>query len=422
MKSKFILSIAVVLIAGVFVANGIYGSKIATKIETQLNEKMAKNELPVAIVYSKIKVNPLFSKVNIADVSVADIGGNVTFKCEDLNIDISYDEALRLAESTEFEEVNSLKLTFIESEFHVAESKILVKLKDLSIDFDGHLSKADFEQLNSDFPDTKQELEFSFSGMKVTLPDGYAGIPPFSALQEQFSEIDRGNCNMVFLPATHELNIEDFTVESPVISYKGSTRFNYSGNGLNDFRMQMAKMNAELRLQPKDINWDDKNGGEGEFSLKNFNLQTNSQVHFDKNSLPEGEMKLVVEKLKINYNDKQNSSRGGLLNLSVKDFDVDKLEVNYKLTDTKLELTDTKIKSSLMDATVFADVNMNASNPANSDINKAEIKVEHLTADLATMLNAFEQQMGKELPRENGVIILELSGKLGSPKIKGFEF
>lgn len=418
MKTKIVLPIVIVFIAAVFVANGIYGNKIAKEIDIQLKAKIAKNELPVSIVYSEVKVNPLFSKVNIASVSVSDLETNVIFKCKQLDIDIPYDEALRLAESTEFEEIYSLKLDFVEPEFEG--SGILVELKDLKIDFDGHLRKADFENLQSQFPDKKQELKFSFSDLKMQLPEGTLKVHPFSDLQDQFTAFDNGSYSMVFNPEEKEIKVKQFTIESPVISYKGNTTFSYAGNGLNDFKPKTAAVKADLLFEPKDFEWEDKKGGKGEFSLAKLSFKTNSQVSFDSKSFPQGEMKLNIERLKINLEDQKKG--GSMLNLSINNLDLEKLELNYLMTDKKLSITNSQIKSSLIDATVFADVAMDSSNPTNSEINKAQVKVSSLSPDLEKMLNGFEQQMGKELPREDGVIVLDLSGKLARPTIKGFEF
>ncbi len=422
MKTKIVLPIVILLIVAVFVTNGIYGNKIAKEIDLQLKSKIAKNELPVAIIYSEVKVNPLFSKVKIVDISVSDLADKMSFKSKELDIDITYQEALRLAESNDFEEIYSLKLRFVEPTFAVSESDIFVEMQDLTVDFNGHLTKADFENIQSRFPHKKQELEFSFSKLKMNLAEGYLNVPPFSELQKQFTEMDKGSYTLVFLPETNELNIKQFSIESPVISYKGNTTFKYVGNGLNNFKPQTAEMNADLLFHPKDIKWEDRNGGKGEFSLKKLEFKTNSRMNFDSRTFPEGEMKLIVEKLKLDYKDENNSGGSGIFQLPVNNIDVEKLEVNYKMTDEKLRITDTQIKSSLIDASVFADVSMNASNPANSDINKAELKVKNLSPELEEMLHGFEQQMGKDLPREDGVIVLELSGKFGSPKIKGFEF
>lgn len=133
-------------------------------------------------------------------------------------------------------------------------------------------------------------------------------------------------------------------------------------------------------------------------------------------------MKLEIENLKINYGEQKNSNGASSFNFSMNNLDLEKLDLNYALTNEKLKIADSEIKSSIIDATVFADVSMNSSNPANSNINEAQVKVMKLSPELQEMVTGLEQQMGKELPKEDGVIVLELTGKLGSPKIRGFEF
>jgi hypothetical protein len=423
MKAKIILPVVVVIfLVALFIANRIYGNKIANEIDFQLKSKIEKNEFPASIVYSEVNVNPLFSKVQIVGVSVSDTKENVSFKCNELNIDIPYKEALRLAESNEFEEMYSVKLNFVQPKIEYADSKILVEMNDLIVDFDGHLTSADFENIQTTFPAEKQNLEFSFTKLKLNMPAANVGRPPLSELQKQFTEFDKGSYSLAFNPETKELNVKQFAIESPVVSYKGNTVFTYDGNGLNDFKPKTAELESDLLFQPKDIDWEDEKGGKGEFSLAKLSFKTNSHIAFENQIFPEGEMKLNIEKLKINFDDKKSGNGGGLFNLSMNNIEMDKLELNYLLSAEKLSITDSKIKSSLIDATVFADVNMDRSNPANSNINEAQIKVKSLSADLEKMLSGFERQMGKELPREDGVIVLELTGKLARPTIKGFEF
>jgi len=422
MKTKIILPVIVVLFVAVLVANGIYGARIAKEIDANLKSMIAENELSGEITYLKVKVNPLFSKVRIAEVNVAVTDENGSFSCESVDIDVPYKEVLRWTESEELEEINSFKITLVKPQLNGREAGVSVEFSDLVVDFDGELSKADFENLAVQFPDKKQKIELSFSDLKVKFPENGVRAPLISQLQEQFSDIDAGNYTLVYNPDSKEINVPEFSIESPVISYNGHALFKYEGNNSREFKPKTVDMKSSMRLEPKHFEWEDENGGKGEFQLDKLVFNTNTNVSFDNKTFPQGDMNIDLKNLVVNY-DKGNVNNGNsMLNLSVKDLDIKSLKFNYHMDKEKLSITDSRIESSLLEADIYAEVDIDDSNPANSIITEAKVTVHKLGPDLEKLVSGLEMQMGKELPRENGAIVLELSGKLGRPTIKGFEF
>lgn len=421
MKSKIILPLSILLLVAVMLANRIYGNKVAKEIDTQLKAKISQSELPVSVSYSKVKVNPLFSNVKIIGVSISDLKNNGKFQCKSMVFDIPYNEALRLLESTEFEEINSFRVKFVQPELFGKDSVVFATLKDMKVGFEGHLTKADFENLSEHFPDQNQELQFSFSGLKIHMTGDLYNQRTVSEFLNQFTEIDKGSYTIVYLSESGELDIQEFSIKSPVLFYKGNATFNFDGRSIHDFMPVRTKMEASLLLHPNDFEWEDKDGNKGKFSMDKLQFDSNSTVSFKNKGFPEGEMKLEVVDLKMNYGGDKNNNGRSMLNLSFNNLDIQKLDFNYLLNDKKLSITNSQIISSLIEATVFADVDMDQMNPANSTIKEATVRVKKLAPDLEKLLNRFEQQMGKDLPREDGVIVLELSGKLAQPTIKGFE-
>ena len=422
MKTKIVLTVIVALLVVVVVANQILGNKMAREIDLALQAKLEKNELPVTIDYAKITVNPLFTQVKVYSLSVSAPEEEGTFSCKHIDIDIPYKEALRLAESSEFEMLNSLKIKLVQVRFVSDDASNSIEFGDLVADFKGQLTKADFENLDTRFPDKKQELSLSFSELKLNLRDKIYQNPPFSQLMVQLTAIDKGSYKLVYQPEKKELDIREFSIESPVISYKGHATFNYEGDGSSDFKPVAADMETTLSFQPKKFEWEDKKGGKGEFELKKLLFSTKSNVLFDQKTFPQGDMKLEIENLSIHYTEKGNKQTGSMLNFSLSNLDVEKLDVNYRLTNDKLSISDSRLKSSFLDADLYADVDIDSTNPANSTIVEAKLRAHNLSPELEKMLTGFERQMGKELPREDDVIVLELTGKLAKPTIKGFEF
>ncbi|MFV0590269.1 MAG: hypothetical protein ACK5M7_02705 [Draconibacterium sp.] len=421
MKTKIILPTIIVLFAAILVANGIYGRKVAKEIDSNLQEKIAEKDLPADITYSAIKVNPLCSKVKFEDVSISDPESKGSFKCKMLNLDIPYKEVLRWTKSEGLEEINSFELTLVEPQIIGDGSGPSVDFSELVVDFDGQLSKADWENLETRFPAEKQKIEVTFSDMKVNFPMKGLNHPLLSELQKQFSDIEAGSYKLAYLPESHEIDIIEFSIESPVISYKGNALFKYEGNNASEFKPRTVDMKTAMRLEPKHFEWEDENGGKGDFRLDKLVFNTNTSVSFDNKAFPQGDMNIDLKNLVVNYDKGNANKRNSMLNLSVKDLDIKSLKFNYHLDKEKLSITDSRIESSLLEADIYADADVDNSNPANSTIKEAKVTVHKLGPDLEKLVNGFEQQMGKKLPRENGAIVLELSGKLGRPTIKGFE-
>ena len=421
MKTKIILPVIVVLFVAVLVVNGIYGARIAKEIDANLKSLIAENELSGEITYSKVKVNPLFSKVRIAEVNVAVTDESGSFSCESVDIDVPYKEVLRWTESEELEEIKSFKITLVKPQLNGREAGVSVEFSDLVVDFDGELSKADFENLAVQFPDKKQKIELSFSDLKVKFSGNVVRTPLISQLQEQFSNIDAGSYTLVYNPDSKEINVPEFLIESPVISYKGHALFKYDGNNASEFKPKALETETAMRLEPKRFKWEDENGGKGEFQLDKLVFNTNTSISFDNRSFPQGDMNIDVKNLIINYNGGNTNRGNSMMNLSFKDLDIKSLKFNYHLDKEKLSITDSRIESSLLEADIYAEADIDDSNLANSTINEAKITVHKLGPDLEKLVSALEMQMGKELPRENGAIVLELSGKLLRPTIKGFE-
>lgn len=421
MKTKIILVVLLVLVVAVFTGNWIYGNKMAKQIDAELKTKISKNELPVSISYASISVNPLFSKVKIGKFSMADMEQSVSLNCEEIELDISYKEALRLSESTTFEELNALKIQFNDVEYVVSSPEAIFTVDNVAIDFDGHLTSSDFENINHSFPKEKQKIELTFSNLKVNNKLQSNQKTPFSELQAQISNIDKGKYTVLFNPESKEIEIEDFYLSSSVFTTESNALLRYSGNGFSDFKMISAKMNADYLLKPKDIHWGDEDNG-GDFSLSKLSVSADLTMNFDRPNLPEGSISFLAKGLKTSSKGAQSAFSLPFPGLSFEKFDAEKLSINYKLQDGRLTIRDTELKSSLIEATMEADVVIDKNNSMASRIDKAKLVIDKLSPELESSVADLERQLGKTLPRTNNLITLEISGNINNPKIKGLEF
>lgn len=416
MKTKIFLGVLFLLLACVLIGNTIFGNKMSKELDRELKAKMAENELPVSIEYAELKVNPLFSQVSVTDFLVTDHKDIRTFSCPEIEIDIPYDEALRLVEEGRFEELYAVKLNFNHPKIESTKAKLVLEMNDLVIDFNGHLTMADIENLDATFPKKKQRLNVSLSKLMVKVPELF-GKAPFAGLIEQLTEIDKASYSIEFIPEEKKIDLRNFDIRSSILKYTGNSSVNYVGDGLKNFKATTTESMAEMIVEPEDFSWS-QGDGNGEFSMDKLFVKSRTSFDLEKMTLPEGEIKIELEKLKLNSDEQKKKP----FNMSLNNLEVEKLDLNYALRDNKLSITDTEIMSSELEATIFANVDMDESMPANSTIKEATVKVKSLSPYLQQMVKMLEMQMGKELPREDSTIVLELSGKLMRPTIRGFEF
>ena len=371
------------------------------------------------ISYASVNVNPLFAKVKLADFEVSNPDKSLTLKSNEIEFDISAKEALRLSENTSFEELNSLKILLKEVEL-VAETKGGITVENITIDFDGHLTNADIDKFFEEFPTEKQALEFSFTDLKVNHLAESGKNSAATEILEQLSNIDKGTCKILFDPDSKDIIIEDLSLSSKVITTSSNATLNYSGNGASDFKMLNAKIKADYAVKPKDVHWGQE-GNSSDISLKRLSVKADFTVNFEKPSFPEGTISFLAEGLKA-------SSKGQpvvslpLPGASIDELDIRKFSINYKLNNNKLTISNTELQSSAIDAEFNTDVTIDRENAEKSEINSAKLVINNLSPVLEGVISNIEGQMGKELPRENNKITIEITGSLGSPKIKGLEF
>ncbi len=273
------------------------------------------------------------------------------------------------------------------------------------------------------FPKEKQTLELSFSNLKVNnnIPANYKTAA--GELQKQLSNVDKGKCKLIYNPDSKHIIVKDLLLSSNVLKASSNTTLNYSGNGTSDFKMISANIKTDYNFEPKSIHWGD--GGNGtDISLSKLSIAADISMNFERPGLPEGTISFLTKGLKAS---KQGGNGGPVFSLpipgaSFEKLDMEKLSVNYKLVDNRLTISDTELKSSLIDAKLEADVLIDKNNTKDSKINNAKFVVNKLSPELEEIVKSMEKQTGKTLPRENNQITFEITGSLSNPKIKGLEF
>lgn len=422
MKARIITSLIVLLVLAVLVGNWIYGKKVATELDKQLQDNIENNELPLLISYSGVTVNPLFSKVVLKDFNVSDLDSNVSFNSEAVQLHISIKEARRLSKEPEINDIKSFEVQFKKSVLPFPENMGEIALDNLTIDFDGHLTKADFENLSETFPSEKQSLKVSLSNLDVANLNFGSQPSAITELQKQLSSIDEGKVKVILDPKSKEILLNELSLSSPKLKSSSNIAIHYSGEGADDFKPLTAIVKTDHKTEPIDIHFD-QGGNTVDFSLTSLAIASDFMIDFEKPSaLPVGKISFLTEGLMAN----SPAGSGSIISLpipgaSVDELDIERFSINYELKDDNLKISDTELISTLIGAELNADVSLDLVNQQNSTINNALLVIHKLSPELEGVVAMIEGQSGKKLPRVDDKITLEITGTLGSPKIKGFE-
>ena len=425
MNRKVILVIAI-LVMGVMAGNWIYGNILAKKIEERLEERVKLLSDDLQLQIDKVKVNPLLSKLQFKGLSITSLDGNELAFAKELMLDMPYKEAMRLLKSKEFEELKSLKLkckdlsVYIES----AEDKLLAK--ELIIDFDGHLTKEDIEQLDTAFPDIDQQLRINATELSLAQTPWMNALGFTPEQIKQFNKVDELSMDVSFKSNKQKFEIKDFHIYSPLLSVKSNGNLSYSGEGLDNMVTLRTQSSFDIQLNKTGITWGDAESS-GKYTLGKLHMKADGVVNYvdDKPVIESQTTAFLLEDLLLEYSGKKKAqleAKTALLGLKMDKVKLDRLAINSSLNDQKLIIDNSEIQSSLLDATLNARVDINAIAPAISQIKHGKLVVSNLQPGLQNALSTFELMTGQSLPRDGESIVLDMSGPVTRPNIKGFRY
>lgn len=428
MKVKIIAGVVVLLFVSIFVGNWIVGNKVAEEIDAELRDKISKMDLPLLLTYSDIGVNPLLSKVNIKTISISDDRRTGKLNCDDIAIKISYGDALELIKSNKLENIKSFQITLKTPSFQEFSTNSEISFDDITFDFDGHITKKMIMEIEQDFPKEKQHLELSFSNLKFDFPEIFRELMLTSDLQNQISKVDNANISLSYLPDSKELLIENLSISTPIISLQYFGRIKYNGNNPTNYRPSQFDIETNISITPSNLEWGDP-GETGRFSFSKISTSGKTSLKltnggFLEEQIPQGEFSFLIEGLSAEFSGRLKRSLeiedlGQILGVSFDEIEIEKFAISMKMENSRFTISNAELVTPLGNATLTADLLFDERNPENSIINNGKLVISNLSSDLELTVTKFEKEMRQSLPRIDKDIVLEFSGILGNPKVKG---
>ncbi len=423
MKKK--LLIIIVLLGLVLVGNWVYGNVLAHKIEDRLLHLAKSMDDELLIEFDEVHVNPLLSKLQLRGLTISKMDGRKLATGQTVILDMPYREAIRLVNRKHIDELKSLKLKVEQLQVYVlGEDKLVVD--NLQITFSGQLSKEDIHTIQTAFPDEKQRLRIQAKGVE------FSQTPWMDALgftKEQIASINHFDQLLVdcqLLPQQSQLELMKFQLNSDFIDCQSNGVLNYRGEGLKNTKVEKSESSFKLYLKEKGLTWGDAETT-GRFSLDKLDIESDAVVVYH-DSVPSVESQkshILLENLTLEYAGKKQAqleAQTALLGLKMDKITVSRLAINSNLVDNRLTITDSELQSSVMNIDLNAKVNISPDAPSASQIEAATLILSNLAPGIQNGLATFELMTMQSLPRKGNDIVLEMSGALARPNIKGLRY
>lgn len=426
MQKKQIGGIIVLLVVGLFLGNWIYGNVLSAKIEERLIERIKDANTNITVVFNEIIVNPLFSKIKLEGFIIDSKSGKNLVKGKHVELDMPYAEAIQLLKSKRFEEVKSFRVKLKDIEVYVEDIDNKLIINNLTLDFKGHLTQHDFKNINSVFPVKKQAVKFVANGMR------FAETPWMHALgftEEQikdYNQVDKLLMELRFSPNKKVFVLEDLYLDSPIITYKSKGHISYSGDGIEGVTPVEIGSSIDLKLNDNGIEWGDPKKS-GRYSLNNLRVKMDGVVEQvdGVRIIKSQNSDILMKEFKLEYaGDKKNQmeAKTALFGIEMDELSIELLTVQTSLKDNILSIKNTKLSSVLLNADLNAEIEVDSANFTASEIVKGKLILSNLFPGLQNGLSTLELMTGQSLPRQGNNIIIEMSGPVSRPNIKGLKY
>jgi len=427
MKAKFIVVIGAVLVSALFVGNWVLGNNLAVKLKNQLELSLNKGDSPKDISIEKVSVNPLFSEIKLKGVKVFDQQHAITSPL--IEVDMPYQEAMRLAKSKKVEEIKSFRLKAHDLELLSRPSNDRINISETVVDFDGHLTRADIKQLDQHFPSKKQNITLSVRDLKLTAHELFTRLGISQDQLEQWSTVDKGVFSIEFSPNKKELVFKDVRLKSSLFTYQSAGVWKYSGDGFKQAKITAVDADTEFKSLPNKLEWG-RAEESGRFRLAKMegSFKGNMEYDSDKKMIgtrSDNAFSFVMEDLSVRYAGRKKAemdTKSILLGVSLNEIVINKLHLNSTIRNDELIIKDTRLESSLLNASLDGVVKLNPLNPDFSQIKNAKLVINILDSGLEGRVSTIEMMMGRALPREGNAIALQIYGSLNKPKVHGLPF
>ncbi|WP_439183797.1 hypothetical protein [Carboxylicivirga taeanensis] len=421
-KKLFAFGLLLIL---VFAGNWVYGRILSKKIEAKITHLAQENDL-VQVEIEHIRVNPLFSTVTCKGIVIRSLTGEQLAEGASLVLDMPYREVMRLLNNEQIDQLQSMRMKAKQLLVPVDKTGGQLLVDEVCIDFDGVLTSDDIRTINRRFPDEAQRLYVSAKGLKLSQVPGWNTLGFTEEQFERYTNIEQVQLDVKFDPQARQLQLLNFQLESALLACNSTAVVDYSGDGWHGWQPRQTESSFSLDLKEKGMQWGDK-ASSGKYTLGKLSLSSDALMTFNsgKPQVKGQKSSFLLEDLTIEYAGRRQAeleAQAALLGLKLDRVTIGKLAIHSQLINNKLVFTDSELQSSLLNLSLHGEVQWQPLSPKDSQIETATIILSNLAPGIQNGLSTLELMTGQSLPRKGDAIVLELSGALHRPAIKGLKY
>ena len=436
MFKKILLSLLVVIIIAVFIGNLVLGKFLSGQIDEEVKSNLSKMDLPFDIEYGELSINPIMGTVCMEAISVTNFQEvPIDFKCDEISLNLSLFDGIEMASKQELF-ISSFDVMVESPTMFLEEFQNEINFGSIEINFDGTITQETINHLETKLPKEEQNLEISFSDLKIDLPTeileeldlSKQETKELSELISMLAVIDDFYLELNFSPESKQLSINELSVSTPLLDFENSVQLNYTGQNLEDVTPKILKLKSDLSFSPNSLTLGIQERT-GSISLKEISSSIDILIDLEdweelEDGIPQGSFSLELLGLKGQFTKRQKRDMSlnqieSMFGVDVNDIRVDKASVSFEMQGQTFSVSNTYLNTSHGSIDFSTEIYIINEDLEESIITEGLFVVSDLSPEFKKLISELELQFGETLPRDGEDIILDFSGEIGDPIIKG---
>ncbi|MCE7991222.1 MAG: hypothetical protein HEP71_04545 [Roseivirga sp.] len=444
-KPIIILVVLVTISAGIFITNRALGNKVAESVDEQLQSIIKEKgaELPFDLQYSHITASPMTGSVTIHNYAIIveeeeeEMGGGMTGSSVKLSMPIT--EVLALGKGKELMAINKMTITMEDPETRSESGLVVFEADYFRLSYDGELSLFELERAEKGFlPESRQQVAISAKGMRVAsenfgelLEELDFQLPANDALSEQFKEKADFELSVEFDPDKKVLVVDEFSSKNGFSKVKGSGALYFEGNSVEEFESKRGNFSVSYQMESYETEYSEM----GKIVFDGGSMEVSGDFDYSRQNamLPPGipDMNISLETSLDGFEIELGDEFNQLIAQTGISLNQNSLKINEIQIDFKKENDEINLKELLIDiedmVRLKATIKMAKGTTTNifgmedEDMlfSSSKIEISDLSDSLEEMIEEMEASMPNPFPRKGSKIVIELTGALSNPQIKG---
>jgi hypothetical protein len=436
MFKKILLSLLVIFIVAFFIGNFVLGQFLSGLIDEEVKSNLSKMDLPFDLEYGELSINPIMGKVSIEKINVTNFQeAPIDFKCDEISLNLSLLDGIKMA---------SRQALFISSFDVMVENPTMfsevfsneINFGSIEVYFDGNITEEMLNDLETKLPHEEQNLGVSFSDLKVELPAesleeldlSKQATEELLDLVKMLASIDDFCLELNFSPDSKQLSISELSVSTPFLDFENSVKLNYTGQNLQDILPEMLELKSDFSFSPNSLTLGIPELT-GSISLNEISSSIDILVDLEdweelEDGIPQGSFSMELLGLQGQFTKPQKRELSlnqfeSMLGVDVNDIRIDKASVSFEMQEQTFSVSNTSINTSHGSIDFSTDISIVDEDLDESIITEGLIVISDLSPEFKKLISDLELSTGETLPRDGQDIILDFSGEIGDPKIKG---